>query len=140
MIKVQVMRFNQECEVSFDAHCLCATDRKRLSQMRSAASRERFLLTRKMLYRVLSEETSLDQSALSIGMGLYGKPYLESPPQFIDFSLSHCREFLTIATRLMSMSVLILRTDHCVGKHQHLMRCVQSMNFDSSLPCLKWTS
>lgn len=66
--------------------------------MRSAASRERFLFSRKMLYRVLSEETGLDQSALSIGMGQYGKPYLEKISQFVDFSLSHCSEFLAIAT------------------------------------------
>lgn len=66
--------------------------------MRSAGGRERFLFTRRMLYRALSEETGLDQSALSIGIGHYGKPYLENPPQFVDFSLSHCREFLAIAT------------------------------------------
>ena len=97
MIKIRVMSFDRECKTSFDAHSLCATDRKRLSLMRSPASRERFLLTREMLYQVLSEETGLDQSALSIGMGYYGKPYLENLPWFFDFSLSHCREFLVVA-------------------------------------------
>ena len=97
MIKVQVMKFSEECETSFDTHCLCATDRKKLSEMQSAVSREKFLFTRKMLYQVLSEETGIDQSALSIGTGHYGKPYLENLQKF-DFSLSHCREFLAIAT------------------------------------------
>jgi phosphopantetheinyl transferase len=98
MIKVRVMKFSEECETGFDTHCLCATDRKKLSEMRSAVSRERFLFTQRILYRVLSEETGLDQSALSIGMGQYGKPYLENLQKFVDFSLSHCREFLAIAT------------------------------------------
>lgn len=98
MISVRVIRFGHERGTRFDTHWLSETDRVRLSRMRSAASRERFLFTRKMLYQVLSEETGLDPSALQVDVGYYGKPYLASHPQCIHFSLSHCREFLAIAT------------------------------------------
>lgn len=99
-IKVQVTRFMHERDIGFDTQWLSMADRARLAHMRTPANRERFLFTRKTLYQVVSEATGIEPSAVRIGVGQYGKPYLASHPHSIDFSLSHSREFLAIATSI----------------------------------------
>ena len=63
--------------------------------MKCRTRQERFLQARERLYQIIHDEVCVNR--ISLGLGMFGKPFLEGSPHFFDFSMSYGQEHFAIA-------------------------------------------
>ena len=78
------------------AQFLTDDERQRAGRFHFAEDRQRWAWWRSELRRILGEKVGVDPDSLRIGLGRYGKPYLQDFPELF-FNLSHSRNWAALA-------------------------------------------
>lgn len=120
--EVHVWRYRLDrpaSEIAASQNLLCSTEKQRMQRLRITTVRNRFIVARGILRRVLAAYLNQDPAGIHFDYHEFGKPYLASRPhgEDIQFNLTHSHDCALLA--ITRFPIVGIDTEYPRDKVEH---------------------